>query len=83
MPLKGACFKASEGESAFGNLRRNMGFTRLVLRGMDKVAIETWLLATAMTLKKLAVAEQAIKAANEALYGLEDRCYAVLRPSDT
>jgi len=60
-------------ESAFGNLKRHKGFTRFMLRGMDKVAIETGLLATAMNLKKLAsaMAQQARKAATEVLNGLE------------
>jgi transposase len=74
-----------EVESAFGNLKRNMGFTRFMLRGLDKVSIETGLLATAMNLKKLAMAlaEQAKKAANTALHGLEERFYALLGPTET
>lgn len=110
-PMRGACFKAAEGdrvievnhrlnalrakarellnseqglhhrsqrpvevESAFGNLKRNMGFTRFMLRGIDKVAIETGLLATAMNLKKMARAmeEQAQKAANRVIDGLSE-----------
>ena len=42
-----------EVESAFGNLKQNKGFTRFMLRGLDKVALETGLLATAINLKKL------------------------------
>jgi transposase len=74
-----------EVESAFGNLKRNMGFTRFMLRGMDKVAIETGLLATAMNLKKMAtaMAEQAKKATNQALHGLGDRFYVMMGPSTT
>ena len=74
-----------EVESAFGNLKRNMGFTRFMLRGMDKVAIETGLLATAMNLKKMAtaMAEQAKKAANEVLHRLGDRFYAMMGSSTT
>jgi transposase len=74
-----------EVESAFGNLKRNMGFTRFMLRGLDKVSIETGLLATAMNLRKLAMAmaEQAKKAANTALYGIEERLYALLGPTET
>lgn len=43
-----------EVESAFGNLKQNKGFTRFMLRGLEKVALETGLLATAINLKKLA-----------------------------
>lgn len=43
-----------EVESAFGNLKQNKGFTRFMLRGLDKVTLETGLLATAINLKKLA-----------------------------
>lgn len=121
-PMRGACFKAAEGdrvievnhrlntlkaqarellnseqglhhrsqrpvevESAFGNLKRNMGFTRFMLRGIDKVAIETGLLATAMNLRKMAaaMAEQAGKATDQALNGLEERLYAMLEPYQT
>jgi len=42
-----------EVESAFGNLKQNKGFTRFMQRGLDKVALETGLLATAINLKKL------------------------------
>lgn len=40
-------------EAVFGNLKRNKDFKRFMLRGIDKVAIETGLLAVAMNLKKL------------------------------
>lgn len=43
-----------EVESAFGNLKQNKGFTRFMLRGIDKVALETGLLAVAINLKKMA-----------------------------
>jgi len=77
--------RPAEVESAFGNLKRNMGFTRFMLRGMDRVAIETGLLATAMNLKKLAtaMAEKARKATNEVLHRLRDRFYAMMGPSTT
>jgi len=41
-------------EAAFGNLKQNKGFKRFMLRGIDKVAIETGLLAIAINLKKVA-----------------------------
>ncbi len=77
--------RCAEVESAFGNLKRNMGFTRFMLRGMDKVAIETGLLATAMNLRKLAktMAEQARKAANGTQKDLEQALYALFVPSGT
>jgi transposase len=55
-----------EVESAFGNLKQNKGFTRFMLRGLEKVSLETGLLAIAINLKKLArmvekEAEQALK----------------------
>lgn len=43
-----------EVESAFGNLKENKGFTRFMLRGLDKVSLEIGLLATAINLKKWA-----------------------------
>jgi transposase len=41
-----------EVESAFGNLKQNKGFTRFMLRGIDKVSLEIGLLSTAINLKK-------------------------------
>ena len=41
-------------EAVFGNLKQNKNFKRFMLRGMDKVEIETALLAIAMNLKKMA-----------------------------
>ena len=52
--LKHRSARPVEVESAFGNLKQNKGFTRFMLRGLDKVALETGLLATAINLKKLA-----------------------------
>lgn len=43
-----------EVESAFGNLKANKGFTRFMLRGLDKVSLEIGLLSTAINLKKWA-----------------------------
>ena len=51
--LKHRSARPVEVESAFGNLKQNKGFTRFMLRGLDKVALETGLLATAINLKKL------------------------------
>ncbi len=52
--LKHRSARPVEVESAFGNLKQNKGFTRFMLRGLEKVALETGLLATAINLKKLA-----------------------------
>lgn len=41
-------------EAVFGNLKQNKGFKRFMLRGLEKVEIETALLAIAMNLKKVA-----------------------------
>lgn len=41
-------------EAVFGNLKQNKGFKRFMLRGIEKVSIETGLLAIAMNLKKIA-----------------------------
>lgn len=41
-------------EAVFGNLKQNKNFKRFILRGMEKVEIETALLAIAMNLKKMA-----------------------------
>ena len=73
-----------EVESAFGNLKRNMGFTRFMLRGMDKVSIETGLLATAMNLKKMAMemTHKTKKAANMVVNGLKKQLYAPLEASE-
>jgi transposase len=75
--------RCAEVESAFGNLKRNMGFTRFMLRGMDKVSIETGLLATAMNLKKLAsaMAGQAGKTSKRALQGIDQHLRDLLRTS--
>lgn len=43
-----------EVESAFGNLKQNKGFTRFMLRGLDKVSLEIGLLSTAINLTKWA-----------------------------
>jgi len=40
-------------EAIFGNLKQNKNFKRFMLRGMEKVEIETALLAIAMNLKKM------------------------------
>lgn len=52
--LKHRSTRPIEVESAFGNLKQNKGFTRLMLRGLDKVALEIGLLSTAINLKKWA-----------------------------
>jgi hypothetical protein len=61
-----------EVESAFGNLKQNKGFTRFMLRGVDKVALETGLLAVAINLKKMAriLHEKAQERIEKALIGL-------------
>ena len=41
-------------EAVFGNLKQNKGFTRYSLRGLEKVEIETGLLALAHNLAKIA-----------------------------
>ena len=41
-------------ESAFGNLKQNKHFKRFMLRGLEKVSVETGLLAIAINLKKVA-----------------------------
>ena len=41
-------------EAVFGNLKQNKNFKRFMLRGLEKVEIETGLLAIAMNLKKVA-----------------------------
>jgi len=40
-------------EAAFGNLKHNKGFKRFLLRGHEKVEVETGLLALAINLKKM------------------------------
>ncbi len=52
--LKHRSTRPIEVESAFGNLKQNKGFTRFMLRGIEKVALETGLLAVAINLKKMA-----------------------------
>lgn len=50
--LKHRSARPVEVESAFGNLKQNKGFTRFMLRGIDKVSLEIGLLSTAINLKK-------------------------------
>ena len=52
--LKHRSKRPVEVESAFGNLKQNKGFTRFMLRGIEKVALETGLLAVAINIKKMA-----------------------------
>lgn len=52
--LKHRSTRPIEVESAFGNLKQNKGFTRFMLRGIDKVSLEIGLLSTAINLKKWA-----------------------------
>lgn len=52
--LKHRSARPVEVESAFGNLKQNKGFTRFMLRGLEKVALEIGLLSTAINLKKWA-----------------------------
>lgn len=52
--LKHRSARPVEVESAFGNLKQNKGFTRFMLRGLDKVSLEIGLLSTAINLKKWA-----------------------------
>jgi transposase len=42
-----------EVEGVFGNIKQNKGFRRFMLRGLDKVTIETGLIALAHNLKRL------------------------------
>ena len=55
-----------------------------MLRGMDKVSIETGLLATAMNLKKMAMemTHKTKKAANMVVNGLKKQLYAPLEASE-
>lgn len=52
--LKHRSTRPVEVESAFGNLKQNKGFTRFMLRGLEKVSLEIGLLSTAINLKKWA-----------------------------
>lgn len=45
--------RSAEVEQAFGQIKWNKGFKRFLLRGVDKVSIETGLLAIAYNLQKL------------------------------
>jgi hypothetical protein len=46
--------RAADIEPVFGNLKHNKNFKRFMLKGLDKVAIETGLLAIAHNLAKMA-----------------------------
>ena len=46
--------RCADVEPVFANLKNNKGFKRYMLRGIDKVSIETALLAMAHNLKKRA-----------------------------
>jgi transposase len=62
-----------EVESAFGNLKENKGFTRFMLRGLEKVSLEIGLLSTAINLKKWAGILQ--KKAQEGLQSASTRLF--------
>lgn len=44
-------------ETVFGNIKRNLGFTRFTLRGLEKVTLEWRLVATGHNIRKLFLAE--------------------------
>ena len=44
-------------ETAFGDIKRNLGFTRFTLRGLEKVTLEWRLVATGHNIRKLFLAE--------------------------
>ncbi|MDN0069067.1 transposase [Collinsella ihumii] len=44
-------------ETAFGNIKRNLGFTRFTLRGLEKVELEWRLVATGHNIRKPFLAE--------------------------
>lgn len=44
-------------ETAFGNIKRNLGFTRFTLRGLEKVELEWRLVAMGHNIRKLFLAE--------------------------
>ncbi len=46
-------------EAAFGNLKHNKGFRRFLLRGHEKIDVETGLLAIAVNIKKMNAADVA------------------------
>ena len=62
-------------ESAWGNLKQNKGFTRFMLRGLDKVSLEIGLLSTAINLKKFARILQ--KKAEKHLNGVLCRLFSI------
>jgi len=43
-------------EAVFGNIKQNMNFKRFMLRSIDKVTVETGLIAMAHNLRKAAIA---------------------------
>ena len=71
--LKHRSTRPIEVESAFGNLKANKGFTRFMLRGLDKVSLEIGLLSTAINLKKWAqiVAKRAQEHIQEGFLSLQ------------
>ena len=44
-------------ETAFGDIKRNLGFTRFTLRGLEKVTLEWRLVAAGHNIRKLFLAE--------------------------
>ena len=44
-------------ETAFGDIKRNLGFTRFTLRGLEKVTLEFRLVAAGHNIRKLFLAE--------------------------
>ena len=44
-------------EAAFGNIKRNLGFPRFTLRGLEKVELEWRLVAMGHNIRKLFLAE--------------------------
>jgi transposase len=68
-------------EAVFGQLKHNKNFKRFMLRGLDKVAIETGLLAVAMNLKKLATTSTKHHILS-ALNAFNLRCISILSAVD-
>ena len=44
-------------ETVFGDIKRNLGFTRFTLRGLEKVTLEWRLVAAGHNIRKLFLAE--------------------------
>lgn len=49
-------------ETAFGDIKRNLGFTRFTLRGLEKVELEWRLVATGHNIRKMFLARTGAEA---------------------